>query len=66
MYRHSTAFTSSSEVCIRNKSCHNNNFGLLGKLRPASRPHKIMSLDMVRGFGGRRFPRNATYNFRVI
>lgn len=42
------------EVCIKNKTRLNKNYGLMSQLGPAERPFQIMSIDTVGGFGGNR------------
>lgn len=42
------------EICIKNKTRLNRNYGLMSHLGPAERPFQIMSLDTIGGFGGQR------------
>ena len=42
----------SCRVCIKNKSRTKKTLGFLGKLGPADKPFRIMSLDTVGGFAG--------------
>lgn len=42
------------EVCIKNKSRLNRNYGLMSQLGPAEKPFQIMSIDTIGGFGGNR------------
>jgi len=47
-------YCSKCEVCIKNKTRRGRESGSLEHLGPATSPFEIMSLDTVRGFGGRR------------
>lgn len=54
MHRKIIEYCTTCEVCIKNKSRKDRNFGLMGHFGPASRSFEVMSLDTIGGFAGRR------------
>lgn len=46
------SFTSSCQVCIKNKTRTHQRYGHMGHLGPASEPFQIVSLDTIGGLGG--------------
>lgn len=42
------------DICIKNKSRGQKNYGLMSQLGPATKPFEIVSIDTIGGFGGSR------------